>query len=291
MNERRAIATIVVASAIAMGVGIARTAGAAADDGLCTPPDDDESKWIRVEVQGIAVHVPPAFSEVRRYGDLLWALAGNRGIGIRQGEGPDEMMTGGRFSLLDACETSMGGRPVRVSVLYFTNYDAPLAPSGNRGPRYVGFARWPAMDGMPTVTAWIITAVRSDLRNLRGVFFSAEVGVKAPPPPPPLCVLLRPPPGVDSVLDTAAIARRVQAEATHWPAGFAVLALQFDSTGAIADIAATEGDLPDSTKRVLAELVGTSVRERAAGEVRVRVTSSAAGFRFDVLEALVCPRN
>ena len=287
IDRRRAIGVLGVVGAIALAGAFTHAVHAGMDDGLCVPPDDDISKWHLLDVAGISVRVPPNFTQIQRFGDAMFASTGNRNIAVRGGEGPDENSSGGTFALVDACSTTIGGRPVRLKVLYFTIYDPPQAPSGNRGPRYVALARWGAIEKLPTATAWIVSPDRSELRKLRAVFYSADVGVKVPPP----CFRQRPLPAIDSVLDTAAIAMRQQAEPARWPAGFAVLVFQFDTTGAVEGMAVAEGDLSDSTKRALVLLAGTNARERARGQVRLRVTSSTAGFAYEIVEATICPKS
>jgi len=117
------------------------------------------------------------------------------------------------------------------------------------------------------------------------VFFTAEVGVKP-------CVEQSPLPAADSVIDSAAIAIAVASKPAPWPAGNVVIQLKFDSAGSLGAIAVTAGDLPDSTKRAVAMVVGTNVRERmlhAPSTVQLRVISANAGVSYAVEKAVVCP--
>ena len=126
-----------------------------------------------------------------------------------------------------------------------------------------------------------------DLRRYKGVFYTANVGVKIPPP----CVPESHLPSTDSLVDSAAIDSRLRAGAAPWPEGNALLMLRFDSTGALASMAVTSADLPDSTKRALALVVGTNVRERAPGvpiSIQLRVASTPAGFAYTVASAVAC---
>jgi hypothetical protein len=152
----------------------------------------------------------------------------------------------------------------------------------------MALARWRTINGLPTVTAWISSNNRNDLHDLKGVFYTADVGVKPPKP----CVDQVPLPAPDSIVDSAAIAISLASKPAPWPAGNAVIQMKWDSAGSLGAIAVTAGDLPDSTKRVVAMVVGTNARERALGAasvVQLRVTSAAAGVGYTVERAAVCP--
>jgi hypothetical protein len=96
----------------------------------------------------------------------------------------------------------------------------------------------------------------------------------------------------DSIIDSAAIAMSLSGKPAPWPAGNAILQLKFDSAGSLGAIAVTAGDLPDSTKRAVAMVVGTNARERSLGApsiVQLRVISAAGGVSYAVEKATVCP--
>ena len=274
--------------AVATIAAVARAPRRATDEGMCAPSDDDTTGWRLVKTPAISLRVPPRFSEEHRRGTWTVLVAGQKQIGLGLGEGLDEIASGGTFELMDGCKTVIGGRSVDIRVLRFTVYDAPQAPSGNLGPKYIADARWVASNGLPTVSAFIFSNDKSDLRRYKGVFYTADVGVKPPPP----CTPIKPMPAADSVVDSAAIAMRLQSDARQWPPGSAIMMLRFDSAGTLASMGVTSADLPDSTKRALAMLVGTNVRSRPAGvpsAVQVKVTSTASALGYEVVSANLCP--
>jgi hypothetical protein len=258
-----------------------------ADDGMCVPSVDDTAGWRLMKLQAISVRVPPAFDQAYRNQEQLTFVSGSKQVSIHRGEGPEEITTNGVISLISSCNTMIGGRPVTMKVMHFTRYDPPQMPSADAGPRYVALARWGAGDGLPTVTAWIVSNDRMVLRQLKGIFYTADVGVKPPAP----CIPQSPLPAPDVIVDSAAIAMRQRENPDSWPAGVTVLMLRFQSSGALGGISVLSGDLPDATKRALAMIVGTNARDRAPGDsgsVQLRVHSSPAGFSYEVVESLNC---
>ena len=289
MAARALFVAAIIAAAITLIVARASAARRTADEGMCNPPTTtDTAGWHVVRAQGISLRVPHNFTEEHHRGNWTYLLAGQREIGLGLGEGADEVTMGATTDLIDGCRTMIGGRPVEIRVLQFTVNDRPLAPSGDRGMKYIADARWAAVDSFPTVSAFIFSNDRTDLRRLKGVFYTADVGVKPKPP----CAPMKPLPAADSVLDSAAIAMRVGADGKTWPTGSAVLMLRFDAEGALASMGVTGGDLPDSAKHSLAILVGTNVRTRPKGgpsAVQLKVTSAASAFAYEVTDALSCP--
>jgi len=288
MTARRSIALALLAAIAIVSAALAPAERRRADDGMCVPPTDDTTGWQRVQSGDISLLVPKSFSITVHSPGWVYVTNGSREIGLGRGDGPDELSTSGNVSLLNTCSTVIGGRPVTIQVLYFEVYDRPQAPTGNSGPKYVADARWGTFKGLPTVSAFILSNVRADLRKLRQVFYTADVGVKPPPP----CRPQQPKPRADSVVDSAAVASRLSSDGKPWPPGTATLMLRFDSSGALGSMAVTAGDLPDSTKRSLAMIVGTNVRDQAAGapaSIELKVTSAAAGFGYEVMSATVCP--
>jgi hypothetical protein len=256
-----------------------------ADEGLCVPPPDTMQSWKVVQAPGISVRIPPGFDQSYRSDQRAVYGSGQRYIGFGLGDGPDEIATGGQLDLIDACSTDIGGRPVTIKVLHITLYDKMFTPTGNAGPRYVAHARWPATGKQPTVMAYIISRDRLDLRRLKGVFYTADVGVIVPPK----CMPLVPLPAADSIVDSAAIAMRLGVRPSAWPLGTMEVVLRFDSAGVLASMGVTGGNLPDSTKRAIALVVGTNARERPTWAAKLKVTSGGGGFGYEVLEAITCP--
>jgi hypothetical protein len=259
---------------------------AAADEGLCAPPPDTTESWKLVQAPGIAMRLPPGYTQYSRNDQGVTYSTGNRTIGFGLGNGPDEVSSRGQLFLLDVCNTTIGGRPVTIRVLHFTKYDPPQAPSGDAGPRYLAVARWQAIEALPGVAAYILSPDRNDLGRLKAVFYSADVGIKMPSPCRPVSHL--PPP--DSVVDSAAIALRLASSPAPWPIGVMELTLRFDSAGALGSMAVGDGDLPDVVKRSIAMVIGTNVRERPRGSVKLQVNSTPAGFGYATLEVISCPK-
>lgn len=276
----RAVMTIVAVSSVAvLAMAFAPAERGAMDEGMCAPPPVDTAKWKLMQTTGISMKVPPGFSQVHREENYIVFGSGPKQIAVFHGEGPDEVATRGALALttLSTCTTIIGGRPVSIQV-------EKIGIS-----TYLALARWRTINGLPTVTAWIYSNNRNDLHDLKGVFYTADVGVK----PPKLCVDQTPLPAPDSVVDSAAIAVALAAKPAPWPVGNAVIQMKFDSAGSLGSIAVTAGDLPDSTKRAVAMVVGTNVREQtlhAPSTVQLRVTSTAAGVSYTVEKAVVCPQ-
>ena len=185
-----------------------------------------------------------------------------------------------------AAPRSAVGR-VTIKVLHVTLYDQMFTPTGNAGPRYVALARWAATGKLPTVSAYIISRDRLDLRRLKGVFYTADVGVIAAAQ----VHAARPAAAADSIVDSAAIAMRlVRSNAAPWPLGAVELVLRFDSAGALGSMARDRR--ATCRTRPSARSPWSSAPTRASDAtwaVKLRVTSAAAGFGYQVLEAITCP--
>jgi len=284
-RHRLAGATFFLAMLAGVAVAFAPAAPPHADEGLCVPPPDTISKWKMVPGPGMSMRMPPGFNQYFRSDQVVLYATGWKMIGFGLGEGPDDLSTKGALDLLDACTTEIGGRPVTIKALHITLYDRMFAPTGNAGPRYVAVARWQTFGEHPTVSAYIISRDRLDLRRLKDVFYSADVGVIVPPK----CMPLVPLPAADSIVDSASIAMRLGAPPSPWPLGTVEMVLRFDPAGALGSMGVTGGSLPDSTKRAIAMVVGTNARERPTFAVKLKVTSGGGGFGYEVLEAITCP--
>jgi hypothetical protein len=94
-------------------------------------------------------------------------------------------------------------------------------------------------------------------------------------------------PAADAVLDTA-IVQSLIASAGPGPRGFAVMALEFDPSGALTGISVAQSDLPDPAQRQLATLIASNLKPhdaRTSASYMLRVDAGEAGLRYAVQPA------
>jgi hypothetical protein len=94
-------------------------------------------------------------------------------------------------------------------------------------------------------------------------------------------------PAADAVLDTALVQTLI-ASAGPAPRGFAVMALEFDPSGALTGISVAQSDLPDPAQKQLATLVASNLKPHDAhtpAAYMLRVDAGDAGLHYAVQPA------
>jgi hypothetical protein len=269
-----------IAGVAIIAAGVAPRAAHAADPGMCDPPAMDTAGWQYMRTVGIAVKVPSSFQRIEIDPTSVTYGSGVRRVSIFFGDGQVPNVDAGTTEL-GSCSTRIGGRPVTITLFKY-------APTKSAPYVFEAVARWDSTAGLPAVAALILATDAVTLDRLKVVFYTAEVGgAKAAI----ACVTEDPPPTAETVVDSAAVALRARESPGGFPPGSALLLLRFSTAGTLASVGVLAGDLPDATKRQLALIVGTNVRDRAPGaavSVQLRVNSTRAGLAYEVTESLVC---
>jgi hypothetical protein len=211
------------------------------------------------------------------------------------------------------CETTIGGRRVEISLYNWTVEDSSMAPSGDAGTHYRAVARFLTSGSWREVFVSIQSNMRSDVMSYRQLFWTADFGgspapagvasvadarsVASPGVSPTSaaqtstspCIAKADPmlPAADAVLDTALVQTLI-ASAGPAPRGFAVMALEFDRSGALAGISVAQSDLPDPAQRQIATLIASNLKAhetRTSASYMLRVDAGEAGLRFAVQPA------
>jgi len=239
------------------------TRAAAAD--LCAKPTDlDTSKWERAQVNYLVMKVPPGYSRTKSVANYAQYTSGRRTITFGLTDGPSSANTGGTMRQLSECKTVIGFRPVII-----TSYDV-------KSVKFIVVARWPAIGEMQAASVWYETIERADIEDMRGVFCTmsftshvteeagaagatgaAPVPCTAPPPSGPL-------PPIDAVTDTALVgmfANSLEGKTK----GYAVLAFNFDPSGAVSQTVVKASDLPEEGQHRLATLLAPNIKPHQQG--------------------------
>jgi hypothetical protein len=259
-----------------------------ASGAFCIRPTEALTGWRFVKAQGISVWVPPSFTQELRRGNDVYLESGQLRIALGQGLGLDVDTLGESRDEIDYCTGRIGDRPVEIHIMQFTINDPPLAPSGNRGIKYIAYAFWKAYDPMPPVFAYMVSDNRMDLHRWRWVLYSADVGMETGE----RCYSLKPFPPIGSIVDSAAIAVRMRADTSTLPASATSILLRFDSSGVLDSIRVTSSDLPYPTARSLEAIIGTNVRAHPRGApwaVELKVTSKENALGYELTDAVTCP--
>jgi hypothetical protein len=263
---------------------------------LCAPPTKlDTAKWRAMKgPEGMEYRLPPGYVISGSSAIHTYYINGHKGIGAALGDGPSVLSQGYRVSQRSGCTTVIGGRPVQIAVLELFVEDAPLSASGEAGSHYAIVARWTPVAGLSEVSLWFVSQIRSDLTTMRQLFWTASfpalakqtaAAESAKPDLAAACATpAAPAPPIDGVLDTALV-QMLANNSGPIPAGYAVLELRFDETGAPAGVTVAESTLPDAAQRQLATLVTSNLKPhdaKASPTLRLRVETGAS-FTYRVL--------
>lgn len=284
---------------------------AIASDTPCTPVKKPATNWHDVQAVGLTIQIPKGFALTTAHASSSLFNSGQRTIGIGRNMGSAMIATGGTLSLVTECHAIIADRPVLISVYSVFYEDAPMAPTGEAGTKYLAIAEFPATAHTSAISVWLFSPYRSDAVQLRQIFWSARFpssavasadtthsegagsGSAARPAPAAPCVRATPLPvaALDAVVDTGLVGS-LAASSGELAAGHTTIVLQFDSTGTLAGAGTVESDLPESTQRTVNSLLTSNVRQRPAGHaatVLLRVETSAKGLSYVVEPSVNCP--
>jgi hypothetical protein len=190
---------------------------------------------------------------------------------------------------LSACGTTINGRRVEITLTSWTLQDRSASDASNAGSYYLIVARYLPSGAQREMFISFQTDNRSEIAQYRQIFWTATFDgspAHATAPASPPCVAKPDPslPAADAVLDTALVQMLI-ASTGPVPHGFAVMALEFDPSGALAGISVARSDLPDPAQRQLATLVASNLKPhdaRTPASYMLRVDAGDTGLRYAV---------
>lgn len=182
-------AAVVLAAAIAAtapGVRTERAPARGPGNTLCTKPKTLDATWHPMEAEGVTFRIPKGFTIGASGPDYQVYSAGQRHIGIEWGRGPGEIETGGSLDPISECRAVIDGRIVDITLFSWTRIDAPMAPSGDAGTKFLLVARFPSVTSSHAVSLWVFTPYRTDATRYRQLFWTVSfpgdaAGVAAAP--------------------------------------------------------------------------------------------------------------
>lgn len=287
---------------------------------LCSQPRMQLGKWHGVKpIGGMTISLPPGFSSAatisHNRGVVFFHGGRVRSVSVGTGPGPGPRLDAGsgmgtttsreKLPLAPAsgsysssssqmnqktqCATQIDGRDVQITMY---DWSGPMG-DGNGLSRAV--ARFSSTGSQPEVFISLESDTQSDVVSFREVFWTASfddagsgtspatAAVAAP------CVAKPDPslPAPGAVLDTALV-RTLIATSGPIPTGFAVLAVKFDGSGALAGISVSQSDLPDSAQRKIATLVASNLEPhdaRAPSSFLLRVDARDSALHYTVQPA------
>jgi hypothetical protein len=292
---------IVQVTTLAVGIVFAARAArphplAAGAEYICTPSNDDVSKWHLVEMASASIRVPTGYGVSGSGGTYQFYASAGRYIGIQIGE-YGVLPTGqqqGNTQTQSVCETVLGGRPAEISIYTWDHIDRAMAPSGEQGTHWVALARWAAYEGLPTTYVWIASHNRADLMALRQVFFTARFKGIAPDSASlaeDKCArMIHPLGAATDFVDTGLVSMLASSSTPPLPKGSAIFEITFDSSGVpgLVDVAAS--DLPAAAQRQLAAIVGSNIKQQSplAERAGLRVEIGATGVTYVLVPVKAC---
>jgi hypothetical protein len=245
---------------------------------LCTAPDESTAGWQIIWLHGGTVKIPTDY-----------ALTGNAfnnkhfAKGAREAAFGTWMGLGGMKStsaqMVSSCRLTIGGRPAKIT-LY-------------QGGNWVWWATadWDPLPDGRSFEVFIAAQYPNDLMAMRTILWSAqfpgyEMAAAAPAcdkPTPPVV-------DVADVLDTGLVSMLAAQEAPPLALGTLTFEFSFDSTGGLMPLDITETDMPDSTIRRVAVLVGSNIKPQKAGAPRaaVKLMVTPAGVSYRAVAASAC---
>jgi hypothetical protein len=312
---------------------IAASGRALAESGpnLCAVPKMNTEKWPSTEqVGGVTILLPPGFHSTGNSSGLAdekYFVSGrHREIAIGSGSAPRSARAtrssierlpasalspgmspdfGSSVTPLSACETTISGRRVNISLFSVTTQDRGASDPSNAGTVYRVVARFYAAPPLGEMFISFQTDSRSEISDYRQIFWTATFDGSAPPssvsakptasgavaaaPAPPPCIAKPDPslPAPDAVLDTALVQSLVSSTGPV-PHGFALMSLKFDGKGALTSISVPESDLPDPAQKQLATLIASNLKphdKQTPSSYRLRVDAADTGLHYAVQPA------
>jgi hypothetical protein len=284
-----------------------------APEEMCTTPKLDTAKWSSFTVASATLMLPRASSQAEngpyyktfriggRAAGLLWSDAGwivpdsfyYAAARLAPGQHPGGPNSLGNAStmgssridgaLASLCNTVIANRPVEISTYVWNLADAPMTMTAGSGKHYLAVARWPAATNTPVMYMWFASDYKSDLMQMRQMFWTMQFPGFAPAPP--ACADTSPPPRgtVGEFLDTSLVAMLVNGASPAIPKGSGTVLLRFDSTGNVAGVSVGATLMPDAAQKQLGAIVGSNVIAQKPGSVshvRIKVTVGDSALSY-----------
>jgi hypothetical protein len=315
-------------------VALAHAGSPRVDDDMCATPKLDTAKWLSLNVPAGSIKLPKGYSQAElgsyyrnyrgsgRVAGVLWSEAGflipdslyvaaSRLAPGQHGGGPGSLGNtlgrGGAHidgTLISLCQTVIGDRPVEITTYSWNYEDAPRTMSANAGKHYLATARWAAADRMPVLYVWYASDYRSDMMQMRQIFWTAhfiaptsdqEAGVAEAVPYTAPCADSQPPPRgtVAEFLDTSVVGMLANGASPRLPKGSGTVLLRFDSTGNVAGVSVGASLMADAAQKELGAIVGSNVIAQKPGSVthvRIKVTVGDSALSYALVGVGNCKR-
>jgi len=242
---------------------------------LCTPPDESTAGWQIIWLHGGTVKIPTDYA-------LIGSAFSNRHFakGAREAEFGTWMGLGGMHStsaqMVSSCSLTLGGRPAKITLYQGGNWI------------WWATADWDPLPDGRSFEVLVAAQYPNDLMAMRTILWSAQFPGYDMAAATPACD--KPAPRVvdiADVLDTGLVSMLAAQEAPPLAIGSAVFEFSFDSTGALKPLDITETDMPDSTIRRVAVLVGSNIKPQTPGAPRaaVKLMVTPAGLSYKAVAA------
>ena len=202
------------------------------------------------------------------------------------------------------CQTVIGDRPVEITTYTWNLADAPMTMTSGAGKHYLATARWAASDRMPVLYVWYASDYKSDLMQMRQIFWTAHFtpgasqqmeGVAEAVPFVAACADTQPPPRgtVGEFLDTSVVGMLANGASPPLPKGSGTVLLRFDSTGNVAGVSVGGTLMSDAAQKELGAIVGSNVivqKPHTVTHVRIKVTVGDSALSYALVGVGNCAK-